>query len=310
MPAIFPSPMTRTIMRADPPSCARALMNHRTLPQPSSQPLCPSPRFHIGMESAHNVMVSMDTQPASPKTEKPTKQQKRRQVGNIPSALKRGKNSDDATHGDSTQTMHPKRKRYQRSRCRTRSPACLQRLRRHRRVKANDRERNRMHNLNHALDGLREVLPKFPDDTKLTKIETLRFAHNYIWALSEMLKMVDGNEKSCLAVDTSFSALQAMAGTAPVGSMCQRAVAAREAVSSEQAQLPSCCHERSTVSVKNEIVMWDAHLPESPETLRSPEPTNYDSFGVSSLKCNPDQTTFVNNRDIVDRLTPYSWLMK
>ncbi|XP_072051112.1 uncharacterized protein [Amphiura filiformis] len=84
-----------------------------------------------------------------------------------------------------------KRKRYTRSRCRNRSPSCIQRIRRHRRVKANDRERNRMHSLNDALDGLRQVLPKFPDDTKLTKIETLRFAHNYIWALSEMLKMVD-----------------------------------------------------------------------------------------------------------------------
>ena len=84
-----------------------------------------------------------------------------------------------------------KRKRYTRSRCRNRSPSCVQRIRRHRRVKANDRERNRMHGLNDALDGLRQVLPKFPDDTKLTKIETLRFAHNYIWALSQMLELVD-----------------------------------------------------------------------------------------------------------------------
>lgn len=90
-----------------------------------------------------------------------------------------------------------KRKRYARSRCRNRSPTCLQRLRRHRRMKANDRERNRMHSLNEALDGLREVLPKFPDETKLTKIETLRFAHNYIWALTEMLKMVDDQQQSC-----------------------------------------------------------------------------------------------------------------
>ncbi|XP_071986842.1 neurogenin-3 [Engystomops pustulosus] len=60
-----------------------------------------------------------------------------------------------------------------------------------RRIKANDRERNRMHNLNSALDALRSVLPTFPDDAKLTKIETLRFAHNYIWALSETLRMAD-----------------------------------------------------------------------------------------------------------------------
>ncbi|XP_007246520.2 neurogenin-1 [Astyanax mexicanus] len=60
-----------------------------------------------------------------------------------------------------------------------------------RRLKANDRERNRMHNLNGALDALRSVLPALPDDTKLTKIETLRFAHNYIWALSETIRIHD-----------------------------------------------------------------------------------------------------------------------
>ncbi|XP_055026827.2 neurogenin-3 [Misgurnus anguillicaudatus] len=60
-----------------------------------------------------------------------------------------------------------------------------------RRMKANDRERDRMHKLNSALDTLRSVLPTFPDDAKLTKIETLRFAHNYIWALSETLRIPD-----------------------------------------------------------------------------------------------------------------------
>ncbi|XP_020565470.1 neurogenin-1-like [Oryzias latipes] len=60
-----------------------------------------------------------------------------------------------------------------------------------RRVKANDRERHRMHNLNCALDALRTILPALPDDAKMTKIETLRFARNYIWALTETLRMVD-----------------------------------------------------------------------------------------------------------------------
>lgn len=65
------------------------------------------------------------------------------------------------------------------------------RQRGNRRGKANDRERHRMHELNSALDTLRSVLPTFPDDAKLTKIETLRFAHNYIWALSETLSIAD-----------------------------------------------------------------------------------------------------------------------
>ncbi|XP_036892217.1 neurogenin-2 [Sturnira hondurensis] len=65
------------------------------------------------------------------------------------------------------------------------------RIKKTRRLKANNRERNRMHNLNAALDALREVLPTFPEDAKLTKIETLRFAHNYIWALTETLRLAD-----------------------------------------------------------------------------------------------------------------------
>lgn len=71
---------------------------------------------------------------------------------------------------------------------RSRSPAQVQRIKKHRRIKANDRERNRMHMLNEALEKLRLVLPTFPEETKLTKIETLRFAHNYIFALEQALE--------------------------------------------------------------------------------------------------------------------------
>ncbi|XP_013867614.1 neurogenin-1 [Austrofundulus limnaeus] len=78
-----------------------------------------------------------------------------------------------------------------RRRGRARSNASTQVVKKNRRLKANDRERNRMHNLNDALDALRGVLPAFPDETKLTKIETLRFAHNYIWALSETIRIAD-----------------------------------------------------------------------------------------------------------------------
>lgn len=74
---------------------------------------------------------------------------------------------------------------------RAKSPTQVLKIKRNRRMKANDRERNRMHMLNEALDRLRGVLPTFPEDTKLTKIETLRFAHGYICALSEALNDVD-----------------------------------------------------------------------------------------------------------------------
>lgn len=71
---------------------------------------------------------------------------------------------------------------------RSRSPSQVMRIKKNRRIKANDRERNRMHTLNEALERLRLVLPTFPEDTKLTKIETLRFAHNYIFALEQVLQ--------------------------------------------------------------------------------------------------------------------------
>lgn len=80
---------------------------------------------------------------------------------------------------------------------RVKSPTQILKIKRNRRLKANDRERNRMHMLNEALDRLRCVLPTFPEDTKLTKIETLRFAHNYIWALSQAINnknMLDAND--------------------------------------------------------------------------------------------------------------------
>ncbi|KHJ47181.1 Helix-loop-helix DNA-binding domain protein [Trichuris suis] len=56
-----------------------------------------------------------------------------------------------------------------------------------RRSKANARERSRMHGLNKALDTLRTVVPLSPHHQKLSKIETLRLARNYIIVLTRML---------------------------------------------------------------------------------------------------------------------------
>ena len=64
------------------------------------------------------------------------------------------------------------------------------------RLKVNSRERKRMHDLNSALDGLREVMPYAhgPSVRKLSKIATLLLAKNYILmlnaSLEEMKKLV------------------------------------------------------------------------------------------------------------------------
>lgn len=56
-----------------------------------------------------------------------------------------------------------------------------------RRIKANGRERERMKGLNEQLEVLRETIPCFSFAQKLSKIETLRLAKNYIQALTQMI---------------------------------------------------------------------------------------------------------------------------
>lgn len=59
----------------------------------------------------------------------------------------------------------------------------------HLRLKINGRERKRMHDLNLAMDGLREVMPYAhgPSVRKLSKIATLLLARNYILMLTSSL---------------------------------------------------------------------------------------------------------------------------
>ncbi|XP_033733573.1 neurogenic differentiation factor 4-like [Pecten maximus] len=97
----------------------------------------------------------------------------------------------------------PKKKRYNKPRQRERSPSLVAKLRKTRRSKANDRERSRMHGLNDALEVLREVLPASDGENKLTKIETLRMAYNYIWVLSQTLEGVAKLPENGLAKDVN-----------------------------------------------------------------------------------------------------------
>ena len=57
------------------------------------------------------------------------------------------------------------------------------------RVDANDRERQRMGQLNTAFNLLRDLLPKHPGcpDRELSKFETIQIAKNYIKALNDTL---------------------------------------------------------------------------------------------------------------------------
>ncbi|VDM19080.1 unnamed protein product [Wuchereria bancrofti] len=87
-------------------------------------------------------------------------------------------------------------------RCRVRSPETIRRTKQIRRSKANARERRRMHNLNEALEKLRRILPQLPDEPKLTKIETLRMANKYIYALRQILS--SGQEEETISTTHHF----------------------------------------------------------------------------------------------------------
>ncbi|XP_072263210.1 transcription factor ATOH1 [Pyxicephalus adspersus] len=68
-----------------------------------------------------------------------------------------------------------------------------------RRLAANARERRRMHGLNHAFDQLRNVIPSFNNDKKLSKYETLQMAQIYINALSDLLQAPPDHQQPCTA---------------------------------------------------------------------------------------------------------------
>lgn len=61
-----------------------------------------------------------------------------------------------------------------------------------RRLESNERERMRMHSLNDAFQALREVIPHIRLERKLSKIETLTLAKNYIKALTNHICGLEG----------------------------------------------------------------------------------------------------------------------
>ncbi|KAM9341358.1 oligodendrocyte transcription factor 4 [Symphorus nematophorus] len=89
------------------------------------------------------------------------------------------------------------------------------------RLKVNSRERKRMHDLNQAMDGLREVMPYAhgPSVRKLSKISTLLLARNYILMLSssleEMKKLVGDVYGGSAAVQSRTAAHPAITPAAP-----------------------------------------------------------------------------------------------
>ncbi|CAB3384959.1 protein dimmed [Cloeon dipterum] len=74
-----------------------------------------------------------------------------------------------------------------------------------RRLESNERERMRMHSLNDAFEQLRQVIPHVKMERKLSKIETLTLAKNYIMALTNVICDMRGEEKPYTFVDGESS---------------------------------------------------------------------------------------------------------
>ena len=65
-----------------------------------------------------------------------------------------------------------------------------------RRMSANQKERRRTQNINTAFAELRRCIPNVPQDTKLSKIRTLRLATSYISFLREVLQTERNRESN------------------------------------------------------------------------------------------------------------------
>ena len=90
--------------------------------------------------------------------------------------------TEDTTKMLETKTIH--------GRCyKLRSASKMKPVKRKARLAANNRERKRMSKLNECFEDLREVIPIFPFETKLSKIDTLKVAMDYIQAMKEILEL-------------------------------------------------------------------------------------------------------------------------
>ena len=104
---------------------------------------------------------------------------------NSPGSTGTDRTEDLGSSDDSDLQEKPPKKARGRKRGPSKVPG--QEVVKQRRVAANARERRRMLSLNVAFDKLRDVVPAFSSDRKLSKYETLQMAQSYISALQELL---------------------------------------------------------------------------------------------------------------------------
>ena len=111
----------------------------------------------------------------------------KRKRGRKPGAAS-NKRRNASSNRNVTERKGNREKRKTRGRRQSAPKEIPQEVQKHRRTAANARERRRMNSLNVAFDRLREVVPAFSSDRKLSKYETLQMAQSYINALQELPK--------------------------------------------------------------------------------------------------------------------------
>lgn len=95
-------------------------------------------------------------------------------------------------------------------------------MRTKKRLESNERERMRMHQLNDAFQCLREICPHVKNGRKLSKIETLTIARNYILSLTEMVVNLENRKRDQI----SSSSLNSASDFASSADSCQLPITA------------------------------------------------------------------------------------
>lgn len=149
------------------------------------------------------------------------------------------------------------------------------------RLKINSRERKRMHDLNVAMDGLREVMPYAhgPSVRKLSKIATLLLARNYILMLSSSLE-----EMKRLVSEIYGSSGHHGAFHPSCGSMTHPAASSHPAVPTVPA-VPAvpAVHHPLLPPVSSASLSSSVRAPHS--LLKAPPASSFQHWGVSGMPC-------------------------
>ena len=172
------------------------------------------------------------------------------------------------------------------------NPVQQQKLKKVRRLKANDRERNRMHSLNAAMERLRAVLPLAADDNKMTKIDTLRYAHNYIWTLSQTVRFLDMQDQLLLRSSPAASSLAAhstaaikLGGITPDNTGCFNStnISSSKLMTQSTAQLSMMTSSSSTGQGKGGPFSYFVNHQQMPATVLSHQPASLPLSGQSPV---------------------------